>query len=309
MPSSFSIQAAAERSGLTPHVIRAWERRYQAIEPERSQGKHRLYSEAEIERLAMLRRAVEGGHSIGQIARLPVNELSLLVANRPSSTQPGARSVNTDGAAPFRAESITAVEHFDAEALERTLRNALLALGHSGLLRLVVAPLAEEIGERWSNGLLTAAHEHFFTASVKVFLGDLTRQFATPLFAPRIIVGTPTGQLHELGAIMAAANAANLGWLPVYLGPSLPAHEIAGAALRNSASAIALSIVYPEDDPGLAGELTQLAKLIPASTRLVVGGRAARAYLKTLHRIGALCADSIEEFGTLLDSLRRSSAK
>ena len=60
MPSSFSIHTAAERTGLSPHVIRAWERRYRAIEPERSAGKHRLYSEAEIQRLAMLSRAVAG---------------------------------------------------------------------------------------------------------------------------------------------------------------------------------------------------------------------------------------------------------
>ncbi len=68
MDSSFSIQAVAKRTGLTPHVIRAWERRYGAIKPERSPGKHRLYSEAEIERLMILNRAVRSGHSIGKIA-------------------------------------------------------------------------------------------------------------------------------------------------------------------------------------------------------------------------------------------------
>ena len=83
MASSFSIQAAAERSGLTPHVIRAWERRYRAIEPERSPGKHRLYSESEIERLAMLNRAVRSGHRIGKIATLPTEQLRDLVADRP----------------------------------------------------------------------------------------------------------------------------------------------------------------------------------------------------------------------------------
>jgi methylmalonyl-CoA mutase cobalamin-binding subunit len=172
-----------------------------------------------------------------------------------------------------------------------------------------VAPLAEEVGERWRAGVLTAAHEHFFTASVKVFLGDLTRQFSMPANAPCIIVTTPTGQLHELGAIMAAATAAHLGWRPVYLGPSLPAHEIAGAALRNEAAAVALSIVYPEDDPNVARELADLARLLPGGTRILVGGRAARGYFETLIRIGALCADSIEEFGSQLDSLRRNPSR
>ena len=305
MSSSFSIQAVAEKTGLTPHVIRAWERRYRAIEPERSAGKHRLYSEAEIERLTLLNRAVRGGHSIGKIAARPTEELRALVASEMAAARPLRDSGVEDAGAPFRAEALAAVRRFDGPGLEEALRGALVLLGHQGLLRLAVAPLAQEIGEQWRTGELTAAHEHFFTAKVKVFLGELTRQFATPLNAPRIIVATPTGQLHELGAVMAASTAANLGWRTIYLGPSLPAHEIAGAALRNEAAAVALSIVYPEDDPQLARELTDLARLLPGGTRILAGGRAARGYFETLVRIGALYADSIEEFGRQLDSLRR----
>ena len=309
MASSFSIQIVADRTGLTPHVIRAWERRYQAIEPERSAGKHRLYSEAEIERIATLHRAVRCGHSIGKIAKLPMKELRALIAEQPTATRSAAGHDGDDPAAPLREESLAAITRFDGPALTGALRRALLAFGHQGLLRLAIAPLAQEVGERWRSGALTAAHEHFFTASVKVFLGDLTRQFSTPPDAPCIVVTTPTGQLHELGAIMAAATAANLGWRPIYLGPSLPAHEIAGAALRNEATAVALSMVYPEDDPQLAAELTSLARLLPAGTRILAGGRAARGHFETLIRIGALYADSIEEFGTQLDALRRAPAR
>ena len=306
MASSFSIQIVAERTGLTPHVIRAWERRYQAIEPERSAGKHRLYSEAEIERIATLHRAVRCGHSIGKIAKLPMKELRALIAKQPAANRMATGGGGDDPAAPFRDQSLVAVGRFDGPVLQDILSRALMTFGHMGLLQIVIAPLAEEIGERWRSGGLTAAHEHFFTASVKVFLGDLTRQFSVPVNAPRIIVTTPTGQLHELGAIMAAATAAHLGWRPIYLGPSLPAHEIAGAALRNKAAAVALSIVYPSDDSNLAHELTELARMIPDGTRILAGGRAARGYFEALIRIGALCADSIEEFGSQLDSLRRN---
>ena len=304
MPSSFSIHTAAERTGLSPHVIRAWERRYRAIEPERSAGKHRLYSEAEIQRLAMLSRAVRSGHSIGKIATLPTDELRALISSQAPASRAPMEVGRDDASARFQDEALNAAARFDGVALDDTLRLAQREFGNQGLLRLIVAPLAQEIGERWRAGELTAAHEHFFTAGVRNFLGELTRQFATPLTAPRIIVGTPTGQLHELGAVMAAAVAANLGWRSIYLGPGLPAHEIAGAALRNEAAAIALSIVYPEDDPNLPRELIDLARLLPASTRILVGGRAARGYLDTLVRIGALYGASIDEFGEQLDALR-----
>lgn len=305
MPSSFSIQAAARRTGLSAHVIRAWERRYQAIEPERSSGKHRLYSDSEIERLALLHRAVEMGHGIGKIARLSKEELLALTAHAPGP----APAVEIKAGGPVAgalARSLEAVEQFDAATLEALLQSMLLTHGHNGFLRLFIAPLAEEIGERWRQGLLTAAHEHFFTACAKAFLGELVRrQYSTPLGAPRIVVGTTSGQLHELGALMAASTAANLGWQPVYLGPSLPVHEIAGAALRNEAAAIALSIIYPEDDPNLSRDLTELVSLLPASTRVFVGGRAAAGYVDTLKRIGAVHIVSLEEFADQLDALRR----
>ena len=66
----YSIKVVARRTGLSPHVIRAWERRYGAVEPERSATGRRLYSDTEIERLQALERATRAGHSIGQIAQL-----------------------------------------------------------------------------------------------------------------------------------------------------------------------------------------------------------------------------------------------
>lgn len=300
MPASLSIQAVAERTGLSPHVIRAWERRYGAIEPERSTGRHRLYSEAEVERLNLLNRAIQHGHSIGKVAALPTEELQAMVAGYPAA---GARQGNP--AAPFREDALAAVRAFDGDALSAVLQRGLLTLGTQGLIMRSIGPLAQEIGELWRAGEVTAAHEHLFTATAKVFLGGLARPGATPPQAPRLVVGTPTGQLHELGAVMASAIAANLGWRSIYLGPSLPAHELAGAAERNGAAAIALSIVYPEDDPLLALELTELARLRPPGTRILVGGRAAHAYLSTLLRIDALYATSLDEFSAQLDSLRR----
>lgn len=305
MASSFSIQAVSERTGLTPHVIRAWERRYSAIEPERSAGRQRLYSEEEIERLALLHRAVRSGHSIGRIAGLPTEELREMLASTLSTASVRRSGKDNEPAASFHAAALAATGSFDGPGLEDALRRAQVMLGNQGLLQRVVSPLAHEIGERWRRGEFTAAHEHFFTAGVKVFLGGMARQFATPLHAPRVIVSTPSGQLHELGAVMAAVAAANLGWRAIYLGPNLPAHEIAGAALRNEATAVALSIVYPEDDPHLPGELTELARLLPRGTRILVGGRAARGYSHALAEVGALLADDIGEFGEHLDSLRR----
>lgn len=301
-----SIKTASRMTGLSPHVIRIWEKRYEAVAPERTTTNRRLYSDAEIERLRLLRLATEAGHSIGNIASLPLARLKTLVAKAEldSGRKTGARH-DVSPAQTFHDESLAAVQRLDTRGFEEALQRAVIALGHQGLLRQVVAPLAQTIGELWRTGVVTAAHEHFLTAGLKVFLGRISGQFSLSANAPRIIIGTPSGQLHELGAVIVNAAAAQVGWQTTYLGASLPAAEIAGAAVQSHARAVALSIVYPEDDPALPQELISLRRFLPAETKILVGGRAGRAYLESLGQIGAIFTESIEEFCQQLDTLRR----
>jgi len=304
--SHHSLRVVTQRTGLTTHVVRVWEKRYGAVKPKRTATNRRLYSDAEIERLTLLRLATSAGHSIGGIANLPLARLQQLVAE----AEPAAWATRTAGkpvSLPehFLESCLGAVKQMDVRGFEDALQRALIALGHQGLLRLVVAPLAQMIGERWRTGEVTAAHEHFLSSSLKVFLGQLANQFAPPENAPAIIVTTPAGQLHKLGALMVNSAAANLGWRTIYLGASLPAAEIAGAAMQNRVRAVALSIVYPEDDPALPQELKNLRRFLPQQIQILIGGRAASAYRKTLARIGAIQTEDLDEFCRQLDKLRK----
>jgi methylmalonyl-CoA mutase cobalamin-binding subunit len=123
-----------------------------------------------------------------------------------------------------------------------------------------------------------------------------------------IVVATPTGQIHELGALLVGAAAANLGWHVTYLGASLPAAEIAGVARQNRARAVALSLVYPEDDPRLEGELTRLRESLPPEVMLLVGGRAMPAYREVLKKIGATQVTDLSQLCSTLDELRKPVA-
>ena len=305
-----SIKTASRMTGLSAHLIRIWEKRYGAVAPKRTATNRRLYSDGEIERLNFLRLATAAGHSIGNIAKLPLARLKSLVAKaqlsgRSRSAHPVKRAASP--AQTFHDCCLAAVEGLDSRGLEEMLRKAVIALGHQGLLRQVVAPLTQTIGELWRAGVVTAAHEHFLTAGLKVFLGQLSGQFAVSADAPRIIIATPAGQLHELGAVIINAAAAQVGWHTTYLGASLPAAEIAGAAVQNRALAVALSIVYPEDDSHLPQELTNLRRFLPPEIKILTGGRAGSAYRETLMRIGAWFTESIDEFCNQLDDLRHST--
>jgi len=128
--------------------------------------------------------------------------------------------------------------------------------------------------------------------------------------APVLVVATPAGQIHELGALLVGAAAANLGWHVTYLGASLPAAEIADAARQNRARAVALSLVYPEDDPRLEGKLTRLRELLqPEVTLLTGGGRAMPAYRDALDKIETLQIKDLAHFCSTLDDLRKPAKK
>ena len=75
------IGVVSHRTGLSPHVIRVWERRYGVIKPHRSTGNRRLYSQAEIERLRLLKLVTDAGYPIGQIAHVPDDELRRMTGN------------------------------------------------------------------------------------------------------------------------------------------------------------------------------------------------------------------------------------
>lgn len=298
----YSIRVVAERTGLSPHVIRVWEKRYGAVQPERTGSNRRRYSERELQRLLLLARAVAAGHPIGCIARLSDDRLRALASPEGNGATATRADFQPGTACAFVGEALCRVETFDEPGLRRVLNRALVTVGHRGFLCRVAAALIEEVGRQWREGTLTAAHEHFLSGVLRVFLGHFEPH--TPARAPRLVVATPSGQLHELGALLAAAAAAQVGWRPIQLGSNLPAAEIAGAALRTGARAVALSIVYPADDPLLPEELRRLRELLPEKTPILVGGRAAPAYQPVLQEIRAILHADLCSFCDALDKLR-----
>jgi len=298
-----SIKFAARKSGLTPHVIRIWEKRYDAVSPHRTDTNRRRYSEAEIERLSLLRAATHSGHSIGNIARLPIEKLRKLVGELPPPQPlPDARPRQT--ATKAIAEGLAAIEEVNGTKLEEILGRAAVAFGPHGLLEKVVSPLAQKIGDSWRDGNLTAAQEHFASAAIRDFLVRNSKPYALNGIAPTIVVGTPAGQLHELGAVMVAAAANDMGWRVVYLGTSLPAVEIAGAAIQHQARAVALSLVFPGDDSNLPQELETLRKHLPAEVSIIAGGKAADSYAAALEKIQALKVEELRDLYQILGQMR-----
>ena len=304
-----TIKLVARQTGLSVHTIRVWEKRYGAVRPVRASNNRRLYSEDDIERLRLLRQATLAGHSIGQIAQSSAAELKRLLRDdlttRNSGTAPATRSERS-AADDLIAASLRATERLDLADLRDLLDRGAVELGQPAMLHKFVAPFAMEVGERWRRGELNVAHEHFATSTITVFLASFARPYPPGSSAHHFVVATPTGQLHELGAIIAVAAAQSHGWRATYLGSSLPVEELVGAARTLKARAIGLSIVFPPDDQLLTRDLLKLPKLLPADCTVIAGGRSVDTYADTLQQINAITVGTLEELDPVLNALQRT---
>jgi methanogenic corrinoid protein MtbC1 len=127
-------------------------------------------------------------------------------------------------------------------------------------------------------------------------LGDFRDIQPTDPNAPNIIVATPSGHLHEIGAKIVAATAAAEGWHVTYLGPNVPADDIAAVVYKHHSKAVALSFAYPHDDPRVHGELKKLKNLIPKTLAIFAGGSGANSYAQTLDDIDAIHLNNMLNF-------------
>ncbi|MSU31348.1 MAG: MerR family transcriptional regulator [Pedosphaera sp.] len=324
--SLFSIKVVCLRTGLSAHVIRVWEKRYRTISPVRSGGNQRQYTVSDIDRLTLLKRATESGYAIGTIAALSTDQLrGLLVSEEPSRVKntPAKRLIeprkisDSDAttirdfgveeavklnSSAFLNQAMEFVRSMNTVGLESVLDQSLVALGQIQALNRIVVPLMIQMGEGWMMGEITIAQEHLATAVVRTYLGQVLRTSYLHPRAPGILVATPVGQCHEMGAIVAAVAASGLGWRVVYGSSSLPTEEIASVAIRLGVRVVGLSIVHPSDDPMLGPELVRLRRLLPATIGIIIGGQAASSYLSFIRQIGAV---SVSDIGQLSETLNR----
>jgi DNA-binding transcriptional MerR regulator len=260
---TYPLRTAARLTGLSPEVLRAWERRHGVVQPLRTPGGTRRYSAADLERLRLVKAAVDAGHRIGQVAQLDLAELK-----RRSEVAEVKPHVHLD-------EILAALDHLDYAKSQRLLSLQLSALGPARFAREVALPLVHEIGERWANGRMGVAHEHLATGILRSLLGSALQPTASSLLGLRIVFATPTGERHELGLLMAALTALGAGANPLYLGVELPVEDLLSAVEGAGAAALALSLVTIPG-PQATRTVGALRGGMAAEVRLWLGGSGAR---------------------------------
>ncbi len=315
---NYSLKVVTKKTGLTTHTIRAWERRYDAVSPERDHNNRRLYSEDDIKRLILLKRATDQGFSISHVIKYSNAEIESLIGtpgldNTPENQVTELSTADkidsqVNGYSRYIDSFFESLEIMDIQELESILIRASTEFGTVAFVEHVAAPIMDRIGQQWINGELRVSHEHVASHAIKTFLSNLLVLDKPVPGAPVIVFATPSDQWHDLGAIMAAITAVSEGWNPVYLGANLPADEIAGAAINKNALAVGISIVYPPNNPFVVAELRNLRRFLPNNISIITGGQAAVSYKSVLEEINAYRVSDLKELRSVLKSIMSDMA-
>ena len=253
------MKAAAARAGVTPELLRAWERRYGVPSPARSASGYRLYSEEDIRMVRWIREKTEWGFGVRQAVELLKGDRSGLVAG-----------IRLDDVRRSLLERLLAGEW---EKAETDLGRAFLEHGVEEVCLEVVQPLLVRLGEMWRGGEIGVAHEHWVSEALK---SALTRLLAEEKKAEpkdiRAIVGCAPEELHEIGALMCALFLTRRGLDVLYLGQAVPLEDLRGFVGEFGAEAVFLS----------ASEGTRAKQILAAlpefeaasDVRVFVGGQA-----------------------------------
>jgi MerR family transcriptional regulator, light-induced transcriptional regulator len=287
MAVPFLIGTVSKLTGISTDTLRAWERRYAAVTPKRGDDR-RTYDQADVDRLILLRRAVERGHAISSVARLRDEELRALTEDL------SAAALNF---APFTQPLLTALEAFDYAAMNETFGRIAAVLSPPEIVSLVVLPFMKEVGDRWHHGKFSVAQEHMASGLVHHLLGTLLGLHRPQAGAAKLIYTTPEGEMHSLGILAAAILAAGIGLSPIYLGPSLPPKEIVHAARKSGAKAVILQLTGSTSRA--SEQVVEILAGLPAGVELWLGGRADVAH------DGAL---TLQDFPDLNQHYRRLAA-
>lgn len=311
MKNSFTypIKAVSNLTGLSLHVIRAWEKRYNVVVPERTDTNRRIYSEEDVHKLKLLSKALDSGYSIGTIASFNILELENLLGNVNDTNRESKSGEKLNFKLENTVEdhiklSIEAIKQLDVIKLENQIYKVLVEYPLPKFISHFLSPLLQKVGEMWVSGDIRIVDEHISTNVIRKILSSLVDNSSVTSTSPSILISTPKGQLHELGALIIAVLASSDGWRVTYLGPDLPAEEIAAAVIRLNPNLIAVSIVYPHDKNTLDQEMQKMKRFLNGRTNIIAGGRSVYYYQEILDSMDVKIVDDLTEFRHELEKVQ-----
>lgn len=268
------IGELARRTGLSPDVLRVWERRFALFSPERTPGGYRLYT-PEDERLA---------HEVIALKTrgLP---LALAVEQAQASLERARAEVADQGRDEIVAAAVeeidAAVREMDQVAAGVAVTRAIATLGVEASMVEVLLPYLVRLGRQWEQGEVTVAHEHFASHLVRRHVGAHGVEHG-PAGRRTAVLACPPGERHDIGTLMTAVALSRRGWSVSFLGADTPLSSVDTVASAQRPDVIVLGGTRPSVFEAVVPLLARLGSI----AQLAIGGAGAGDDIA--ERIGAV---------------------
>jgi DNA-binding transcriptional MerR regulator len=251
-PGYLRIGQLANRTGVSPELLRAWEQRYELLQPTRTPGGFRLYSAVDEARVQRMQSLVAGGLAAAQAARL------VLSGDDPAPPTASASVTTLEDAAGDLAASL---DRLDEPAANTALDRLFAAYTAETVLQEVVIPYLHRLGERWEAGEVSVAQEHFASNLLRGRLLGLAQGWGQGR-GPAAILACVPGEQHELGLLAFGVVLRRRGWRITYLGTDSPIGAVADLSRSLAPTVVVLLSINPEGFLDHAREIEQLAKQV-----------------------------------------------
>ncbi|HUK93797.1 MAG TPA: cobalamin B12-binding domain-containing protein [Gaiellaceae bacterium] len=271
------IGELSRRTGVSVELLRAWEKRYGLLEPARSQGGFRLYSDDDAERVLAMRSHLGNGLAAAEAARRAL-------APEPAGHAPAG------GVEQGKDDLAEALATFAEARAHASFDRMLASLTLDTVLADVVLPYLHELGESWARGETTVAQEHFASNLLRGRLLGLARGWGAGV-GPHALLACPPGELHDLGLLVFGLALRSRGWRITYLGQDTPLSTIAEQARALGPDHVVLALSSPERLDEAVDELAALAAVSPVS----LGGAGATPQLAEQAGVSQLAGDPVTE--------------
>ena len=298
------IQVVNRRTGLSSDVIRVWEKRYQAVVSHRNDTNRRLYSDKDIDKLTLLKRAIAAGRRIGDIAGLSYDDLFELVMGDESNSAVGYKRPSTGTVMELFDESISCVKEMNSWKLDNVLSNSMAILSTNDFLIEYLKPLVNYIQDECSKGNMRYAQEKMAKLCIRTCLSSLfIRLRSGKEDCPRMVIASLISEYESIDTLMHMIVAQNVGWDITYIGNGVPHDEISYAASSVRAQLVILAINNPRDIARKIYEIRHIRKNAEKTEDIILIGSECGEYKQLSNEYNISISNDLTAFRLTLERL------